>query len=110
MSVQMPCPLCGKMQAPTMNPKNEEVHCSLCNEKIPTVNHFIKAQLKALKQYAEPKRTPFAVKCPKCNREEKPKDNGADIVCGSCEEPLTQLTDTFKRMLRTVLGKVDKDV
>ena len=109
MAVTLPCPLCKKMQSPTLNPKNHDVYCELCGEKI-TVGHFVLAQLKALKQYAEPKKTPFAVKCPKCGKEEKPRDTGAEIVCGACDEPLEHLTDTFKRMLRTVLGKVDKDV
>lgn len=112
MSVQMQCPHCKKVQSPFLNPKTDEVFCGAeaCEKKIETVNHFIKMQLKALKQYREQKKVAFGVKCQKCGKEEKPKDTGKDIVCGACGEPLDHLTDTFKRMLKSQLTKVDKDV
>lgn len=110
MSVQMMCLTCNKMQSPFLNPKTDEVTCGLCDAKIQNANHFIKIQLKTLKQYREPKKVAFGVKCQKCGKEEKPKDTGTDIVCGACEQPLDHLTETFKRMLKTQLSKVDKDV
>jgi DNA-directed RNA polymerase subunit RPC12/RpoP len=110
MAVQMQCTGCGKMQPPYMNQKTEEVFCSLCDVKIAPVNHFIKMQLKALKQYQEQKKVAFGVKCQKCGKEEKPKDTGKDIVCGACGKSLDHLTDAFKRMLKAQLPKADQDV
>ena len=106
----MLCPFCNKAVDPYLNPKTEEVFCGLCNKKLDKVNHFIKMQLKALKQYREVKKVPFSVKCQKCGKEDRPVDNGTDIVCSSCGDPLAHLTETFKRMLKTQLKKVDKDV
>lgn len=110
MPVQIACPHCKKLQSPFINPKNDEVVCGACDNKLENINHFIKTQLKTLKQYREAKKVAFGVKCPKCNKEEKPKDTSTDIICGACDEPLTHLTDSFKRMLKMHLSKVDKDV
>jgi ribosomal protein S27E len=110
MAVQILCPHCKKQTAPFINPKNDEVTCGGCDVKIDNVNHFIKMQLKTLKQYRESKKVPFGVKCQKCGKEETPKDTGSDIVCGSCGQPHDHLTETFKRMLKTQLRKVSQDV
>ena len=111
MPFQMPCPHkeCAKMQEPYIDPKTEEVYCGICDQKI-TVNHFQKIQLKTLKQYRVKKKVSFAVKCPKCNKEERPISTEDDIVCGSCHAPLDHLSDTFKRMLKMQLKKVDKEL
>lgn len=110
MAVQILCPHCKKQTAPFLNPKNDEITCGGCDTKLENVNHFVKTQLKALKQYREVVKVPFSVKCQKCNREETPKDNGKDIVCGVCGEPHKHLTETFKNMLKMQLPKVKKEV
>lgn len=111
MAVQATCPKCQKQQNPYIDPKTNNIYCELCNHIFPP-NHFLKMQLQAVKQYREVKKVPFAVKCPKCNREEKPKDTGKDIVCGnsSCNAPLTHLTAAFKLMLKDHLSKSNKDI
>lgn len=107
MPFSMPCSnkQCGKLQEPYIDPKTDEVFCSLCDKKIENVTHFAKVQMKALKQYREKKKTSFAIKCPKCSREERPVETANDIVCGGCNSPLDHLTDTFKRMLKMQLKK-----
>ena len=109
MAVRIPCPHCKKEQEPILDPKKDQVSCTLCNEII-DVNHFVKVQLKALKQYGEIKRVPFGVKCDKCNKNETPVEQDGEIVCGACHKPLSNLTDTFKRMLQDKLSRVKKDI
>lgn len=112
MAVQILCTNknCNKVQPPVINPKTDEVFCSVCDSKIENVTHFTKVQLKALKQYHEPKKVPFGVKCKKCGKEDKPVNNGADIVCGTCGATLDHLTESFKRMLKVYLNNSDKEV
>ncbi len=107
--LQMPCPLCNKYQTPYLDPKTEKVYCSSCNEDYP-VNHFQKMQLKALKQYREVNKTSFAVKCNKCNKEDRPLLINDQIICGACGKEIDNLTDFFKDMLKTRLKKADKEV
>jgi hypothetical protein len=109
MSVQTLCPHCNKTQNPYINPKTDEVFCGACNKQMPA-NHFMKMQLKTLKQYREVKKVPFGVKCQKCGKEDKPKDTGTDIVCGACGDTLDHLTEQFKRMLKIQLKKTNSDV
>lgn len=107
---QMPCNKCKKLQPPYLDPKSEEVYCSLCDEKIENITHFAKMQLKTLKQYREKKKTSFAVKCKKCNKEERPKLVKEDIVCGACKEKLDHLSPFFKQMLKLQLSNADKEI
>lgn len=112
MPFQMPCTnkSCNKLQEPYIDPKTDEVYCSLCDSKIENVTHFAKIQMKTLKQYREKKKVSFAVKCPLCNKEERPVATTDDIVCGGCGKPLSHLTETFKRMLRIQLKKADQEI
>lgn len=112
MPFQMPCTnsQCAKMQEPYIDPKTEEVFCSLCDQKINNITHFQKIQLKTLKQYRVKKKISFAVKCPKCNKEERPVATDDDIICSSCLAPMDHLSDPFKRMLRMQLKKADQEL
>ncbi len=105
----MPCPKCAKYQTPYLDPKSQKVYCSACNEDY-TVNHFVKTQLKALKQYREVNKTSFSVKCNKCNKEDRPLLVDNEIMCGACGKEIDHLTDFFKDMLRKQLRKADKEV
>lgn len=105
----MPCPKCNKYQAPFLDPKKDKVYCSACNEEI-TVNHFMKVQLVAVKQYRENNKSSFAVKCNKCNKEDRPLLINDKITCGACKKEIDNLTDFFKDMLKSKLAKADKEV
>jgi hypothetical protein len=107
--LQIPCPKCTKYQPPYLDPKTEKVYCSACNQEIPGT-HFIKVQLKALKQYKEVNKTSFSVKCDKCSNEDRPALINNQIYCVSCKKEIGNLTEVFKEMLRVNLGKADKDV
>lgn len=112
MPFSMPCALkgCGKIMEPYLDPKSDKVYCSLCDGELPNITHFVKIQMKSLKQFKQKTAKPFAVKCGKCGREERPKIVKDDIVCGICGKPLDHLSPVFKHMLKEQLKTVDKDV
>lgn len=108
----MPCTNkgCHKLQEPYLDPKTDKVYCSLCNLEISNITHFAKMQMKSLKQYKQKNMTSFAIKCPKCGKEERPKVVGQDIVCAGCKKPMDHLSEPFKLMLREKLKTVTQDV
>ncbi len=101
---------CGQVMEPYLDPKDDKVYCSKCDKEISNVTHFAKVQMKALKQYRQKKVISFAVKCPKCGKEDRPKLVGEDIVCVGCKKPLDHLSEPFKIMLREKLKTVAQDV
>lgn len=102
---------CGKIQEPYIDPKTNQVFCSECDGEIVNITPFTKNQMKMNKQFKQKKQTPFAVKCAKCGREERPKLTPKDdIVCGACGQSLDNLSPIFKNMLKDKLRSVDKDV
>jgi hypothetical protein len=101
---------CGKIQEPYLDPQTDKVHCSLCEGEITNITHFVKIQMKSMKQYRQKQPKPFSVKCGVCGREERPKVVADDVVCGVCSKPLNNLSPIFKNMLKEKLKTVDKDV
>lgn len=101
---------CGKIQEPYIDPKDSKVYCSLCDGEITNITPFVKTQMKSTKQFKKKSAKPFAVKCAKCGREERPKVVANDIVCGVCNQPMDNLSPIFKNMLKEKLRTVDKDV
>lgn len=101
---------CGKVQEPYLDPQTNKIHCSMCDGEIVNITQFVKTQMKSNKQYKQKQAKPFAVKCAKCNREERPKIVSDDIVCGICSKPLDNLSPIFKNMLKEKLKTVDKDL
>lgn len=101
---------CGKIQEPFLDPQDNKVYCSLCEGEITNLTPFVKQQMKMSKQYRQKQAKPFACKCAKCGREERPKIANNDIVCGACLQPMDNLSPIFKNMLMLRLRSVDKDV
>ena len=101
---------CGKIQEPFLDPQDDKVYCSACEGEITNITHFVKIQMKSMKQYRQRQPKPFAVKCGKCGREERPKIANDDIVCGACAQPMDNLSPIFKNMLKQRLRSIDKDV
>ncbi len=101
---------CGKIQEPYIDPKENKVYCSLCDGEITNLTHFVKVQMKSNKQYKQKKAVPFATKCVKCGAEERPKVVKNDVVCGSCQKPMDNLSPIFKNMLKEKLKTTDHDV
>lgn len=101
---------CGKIQEPYLDAKTDKVHCSICDNEIINLTSFVKHQMKMAKQYKKKQSTPFAVKCDKCGREEKPKLISNDVVCGSCSKSLDNLSPIFKNMLKEKLKTSGQDV
>ncbi len=108
----MPCATkgCGKIMEPYLDPKTDKVYCSLCDGELPNITHFVKIQMKSLKQFRQKSPKPFAIKCQKCEKEDQPVISGDDIVCPGCNKPHSHLSEPFKIMLRDKLRTVNKDV
>lgn len=109
MPVIVNCASCNKTQEPYLDSKSDKVFCSQCENEIQS-NHFMKVQLKTLKQFKVKTTTPFMVKCPSCNKEDTPVKNNGKVCCAGCSKPLNNLTDIFKNMLMDHLDKINKDV
>ena len=109
MAVRSVCPKCKKENEPYIEKKTDKVFCDECREEIP-VNHFMKVQLKSVKQYGTKKTSVFGVKCSSCSAEETPKEVKDTFVCGACSKELKNLSEPFKIMLRLNLSKVGKDI
>lgn len=101
---------CYKFMEPYLDPKDDKVYCSKCDKEIGNITHFAKVQMKTLKQFREKKVVSFAVKCPKCGKEDRPRLVGEEIVCRGCQQPLDHLSEPFKIMLRDKLKTVGQDV
>lgn len=99
---------CGKIQEPYLDPKDDKIYCSECDGEITNITHFVKIQMKSMKQFKQKKKVPFAVKCSVCGREEKPKIVAGEIACGACGGNLPNLSPIFKNMLKEKLRGLDK--
>lgn len=108
----MPCTNkgCGKIQEPYLDPTDDKVYCSLCDRELLNITHFVKIQMKMMKQFRQKAPKPFAVKCQSCKREEQPKVVGEDIVCPACGKKHDHLSEPFKIMLRDKLRTTNRDV
>ena len=100
---------CGQVE-PYMDPKTEQVFCPLCDNEMPNITHFTKVTLKNLRQFRTKPQIPFGVKCQKCGKEAQPAIVNDDIVCPSCSNPHSHLSEPFKMMLKDKLRTVNKDV
>jgi ribosomal protein L34E len=101
---------CGQIQEPYLDPADNKVYCSICDNEILNLTSFVKAQMRSMKQYRQKQAKPFAVKCGKCGREDRPKLVAGEVVCGACGGPLNNLSPIFKNMLKEKLRTADKDV
>lgn len=109
-SINCPNKGCGKWQEPYLDPSDDKVYCSVCDKEITNITYFAKVQMKSLKQFKQKTAISFAVKCPSCSKEQRPKILNDDVVCGSCSKPLNNLSTAFKYMLKEKLKTVNKDV
>lgn len=101
---------CGETQQPYLDRETSQVFCAKCNKEIENVTSFAKQQMKMAKQFKEKEKKSFSVKCNKCGVESRPKIDGDNVVCGSCNKKLDQLSGPFIMMLKMNLKKVDQDV
>jgi len=112
MGFSLPCNNkgCCKIQEPYLDVKEDKVYCSLCDKEMLGITPFVKNQMKMNKQFRQRQPKPFAVKCQRCGKEDRPKLVAQDIVCAGCSKPLDHLSEPFKIMLREKLRTTDKDV
>lgn len=101
---------CGKQMEPYLDPRDDKVYCSICNNEISNITYFAKVQMKTLKQFKQKVGESFAVKCDKCGKESRPILFNDDVICSGCKKPLDKLSVPFKNMLKEKLKTVGKDV
>ena len=101
---------CKKQMNPYIDPKTDKVYCESCDQEILTITYFAKVQMKNLKQYKKKSSTSFSIKCPKCNKDDRPKLINNEIVCSKCNSPMDHLTEPFKIMLKEKLKTASQDI
>lgn len=108
----MPCPSkgCGDHMEPYLDPADNKVYCSSCDNEMSNVTHFVKIQLKSLKQFKKKKSISFSVKCQKCSKEDRPKIVNNNIICPYCKSIHSHLSEPFKIMLKEKLKSVNEDI
>lgn len=101
---------CGDHMEPYLDPSDNNVYCSSCDKELSNVTHFVKHQMKTFKQFRKKKNISFAVKCPSCSKEDRPKIVDKKITCPSCDKELSHLSEPFKIMLKEQLKKANQDI
>jgi ribosomal protein L34E len=96
---------CGQMQSAYLDKETNEAYCSICDRVISNVSDFTKRSMRSLAQYRPKEKETFAVKCAACNKEGRPKLINDQVVCGKCDELVTNLTPFFISMLKEKLNK-----
>lgn len=100
---------CQKLQEPYIDPATNQVYCSLCDGEL-TTTQFVKHQMKMNKQFRKSEPKSFSLKCPLCNKNDRPILSGQDILCSGCKKPMSHLTEPYKIMLREQLKSAGKDI
>lgn len=93
---------CGKYNEVVLDAKTNQVFCSACDKEILDVSHFVKTQLKALKQIRRAKKQAFAIKCNDCKSEGMPKLVDDKFVCAMCSKPVI-VSKPFEPLLRKAI-------
>lgn len=101
---------CGSQMEPYLELTDNKVYCSNCDKEISNVTHFVKMQMKSLKQFRKKKNLSFSVKCQKCNKEDRPKIVNKEVACPSCNTIHSHLSEPFKIMLKEQLKTANQDV
>jgi ribosomal protein L34E len=101
---------CGANMTPYLDPQDNKVYCEKCDNEITNITQFAKSQMKANKQFKQKQNKPFVFKCNNCKKEDTPIILNNDVVCGSCQKPLDNLSPIFKNMLKDKLKTTKKDV
>lgn len=101
---------CCKIMEPYLDPNNDKVYCSICDNELTNVTIFVKSQMKSSKQYKQKKMISFAVKCQNCSKEDRPVLLNNKILCPYCNKEHLHLSEPFKNMLRLNLKTVGQDV
>ena|ERR1700744_2778098 len=79
---------CGQLMSPYLDPKTNKVFCSSCHKEIENVNVIIKNQMKMSKQFRKKEKKSFAIQCPLCSVEDRPKLINDKIICSACNKEM----------------------
>lgn len=101
---------CGKLQAPFLDKETSKVYCAECKLEIINISPFMVSQMKMNKQFRQKEKKSFAVKCPDCQVEARPKLINDEIICSACNKRMDKLSPFSIAMLKQQLKKVDQDI
>src|SRR5258706_13238536 len=104
MAFSLGCPSCRKMQEPVIDKSSNEVYCSLCDELIPNVSHFVKVQMKTIGQIKRPKKSTYAIECISCKIQATPILKNNKLLCPSCSKEYV-LARAFELLIKDALKK-----
>ena len=96
---------CGQIMQPYLDPGDGKIYCAVCNKEMANITSIVKNQLKMNKQFKQKSSKPFAVKCKRCDNDDRPIIVNDDVVCARCNKPLDHLSAPFKAMLKKNLNK-----
>jgi len=91
---------CGQTMEPYIDPTDDKVYCSSCDNEILNTTHFMKVQMKTLKQFKRKQKIGFSIKCQKCSRENIPKIDKDKFLCQHCNIELNNISEPFKLLLK----------
>lgn len=97
---------CFKLQAAKLDITTNAVICDECGGNITNVTEFAKRQLKALGQTTKhiQQKDSYSIKCASCEISGMPLLEKDKFICKGCKNELTNISDTFKVLLRGVLN------
>ena len=95
---------------PFLDLNDDKIYCSICEQELLNMTHFVKIQMKTLKQFRKKQNVAFGVKCQSCKKEAQPQISNNDIICPHCLKPHSHLSEPFKLMLKEKLKTANKDV
>ena len=101
---------CGEQMEPYLDKDTDKVYCSSCDKELVNITHFVKIQMKSMKQYKQKKTISFGVKCQSCNKDDRPVILDNKIICPSCKKEHSHLSEAFKNMLKDNLKKAAQDI
>lgn len=97
---------CSKTQTPYLDPINNTIHCSICDEEMVNLSPFMKNMLRQNKILKERPKKAFAIKC-SCGKEDTPIISDDDqLVCPKCKQP-HKLTPVYAQMLKSKIKGED---
>ena len=100
---------CGQTMEPYIDIDTDKVYCSSCENEILNITHFVKVQMKSLKQYKKKQKISFSIKCSNCSKESVPKLNNNDFICNNCNKIITNISEPFKLILKDKIKNQNKD-
>lgn len=101
------CLKCKAESEPFLDKDTDKVFCSKCEEEF-AASHFVKIQLKTLKQFKPKNTKSFTVICSNCKAKDRPNLISGKLFCPKCKKEYNNLSEPYKYMLLQFLPKLEE--